>query len=527
MKRAAITKNDSNSLSSSYASNVKRKSNAPTVPLNSVYPHRLNLYHIPPNGDVSIEEFESFALDRLQVLKAIETAQIRNKSEEELTVALQPILSKYLPLNGGGDERITRVIELDRQRRKDHISHFILRLAYARSEDLRNWFLRQECMLFKLRFNSADVSERHAFLKDSKVNITPITEEEKQQLRDDLIRVTWFQKGKSFDTEPFYKVRFEDALELIGQRQVIVKDGFAYVAAQDQVVLLVNEFRAHLLVSLENAAKFLPRMDEDERLVPVLNNMSKQYLGQNQFTDAAVAGKVSADDIPKLVQHYPLCMKQLHTRLADDNHLRHGGRMQYGLFLKGMGMPLEEALVFWRRMFAKMTDDQFQKGYAYNIRHNYGMEGKRANYTPYSCIKIITSNHPSTGDHHGCPFRHFSPDNLRSTLSHHGCAESTVTEMMNLVKNGHYQVACTRFFEVTRGKKVGAVNPAHLGNESNSQGEISGSQQQSEIVDMVMHPNQFFEMSFKGVPSTASQKVKNGSSQSQSDSNMETDELDR
>jgi DNA primase large subunit len=55
-------------------------------------------------------------------------------------------------------------------------------------------------------------------------------------------------------------------------------------------------------------------------------------------------------------------------------------------------MPIEEALRFWRTEFAPRTPgDKFDKEYAYNVRHNYGMEGKRSNYTPYSCVKIIST----------------------------------------------------------------------------------------------------------------------------------------
>lgn len=52
---------------------------------------------------------------------------------------------------------------------------------------------------------------------------------------------------------------------------------------------------------------------------------------------------------------------------------------------KVVGLPIEEAVVFWRKAFGgRITDDKFNKEYRYNIRHSYGLEGKRTNYPALS-----------------------------------------------------------------------------------------------------------------------------------------------
>jgi hypothetical protein len=146
----------------------------------------------------------------------------------------------------------------------------------------------------------------------------------------------------------------------------------------------------------------------------------------------------------------PLCMKTLHAHLKKDHKLKHWGRLQYGLFLKGAGLDMEDALVFFESHFARaMTHDEFMKSYSYNFRHMYGKEGARKNYTPYSCMKIILGPPPQPGAVHGCPYRHATDTQLAAMLSSLRIANEEVKDIVQLAKGGgHYQLACQRHFDL-------------------------------------------------------------------------------
>lgn len=268
-----------------------------------------------------------------------------------------------------------------------------------------------------------------------------------------------------------------------------------------------------------------PLVSKDPRLAPLLQGVHRQYVGQDFSQQKALAGTITPENIDLMAERsMPLCMRQLHkgrravfgftatiaqylclpcrrqpsshppppaplpsphttftsaplrflpalgTAVRRDHKLKHAGRQQYWLFLKGAGMSMEDSMRFFHSEFSRiMSSEAFNKEHAYNIRHAYGKEGKRTNYTPYSCMKIIMGGAPGHGEHHGCPYRYMDESHLSTLFGSMKISGAQKESIFAPLRKGHFQVACQRHFEVTHPGAAGrGVNLDGVGNHPNS-----------------------------------------------------------
>jgi len=431
----------------------------------------VSLYERPPREEMTLEEFEVFAVDRLKVLRTIDALKQKGFKPKELEAELAPVVRELLPLASVGPQALPDC-------RKDSASHFILRLAYSRSEELRRWFLTQECALFRHRLSRLRGDSFARFLREHGLKFEEVPDADRDARIASLNRIKNYENIPAA-TATYYRVPFLEALDLIGRREVYLEKGYAYVPQAKLHSIVVSRFRASLSRSLARASGSLAAAAADPRLGPLLTNVEKHDLERQDVDDTDVEG-ITSEQIDALAdQSMPLCMQQLHYALKRDHKLKHWGRQQYGLFLKAAGLTMEDQLRFFQAEFTKiMTHDQFSKEYAYNIRHRYGKEGKRTEYSPYGCYKLVMDMAPGPGEYHGCPYRHFDPDHLAAVLSKTTLDSSEQQLVLGKAKERNYQIACQRHFEFAHKKKT-----------------VNGTKVVANLDGVGNHPNAFFKAS--------------------------------
>jgi DNA primase large subunit len=168
---------------------------------------------------------------------------IRNLKDEDLKKWIQKGEDKYMPLN---DAAAAALFNLEKERQKDYISHFILRLAFCKTEDSRRWFVNHEAQLMKFRYLREESSSRENILLQARLDYPILKKEKVDQFSDNLIQATSGLSAANLYDETFYTIPFEDACDLVARRAVFLNAGIAYVPHREMLSILMFKFKSEL-----------------------------------------------------------------------------------------------------------------------------------------------------------------------------------------------------------------------------------------------------------------------------------------
>ncbi|XP_078701408.1 DNA primase large subunit-like isoform X1 [Branchiostoma floridae x Branchiostoma belcheri] len=253
----------------------------------------------------------------------------------------------------------------------------------------------------------------------------------------------------------FLKVPFQYALQLIADRRVCVHKGFAYVPCSYLSDIVANIFEQCLSIGIEVARKVVPLALYDWRMQETFRALRLQFFEDGCRSDdmtGVVFESIGHQEVDRLVEFFPPCMSHLHRTLRHKHRLKHFSRLQYTLFLKEVGLPVQEALSFWKQEYSRPGCgdscthhwDRDGRRYTYNIRHLYGLEGSRVNYRSHCCQGIL-ERRLQPGEEGGCPFRHFDTKHLQQLLNTEGVAADVQNQLVYMATDQKPREACKKY----------------------------------------------------------------------------------
>ena len=396
---------------------------------------------IDDNIILDLTKLSELVIQRYRLLKDIE--KFSQKKENIATY-----IKNNLPqtINWDNNENINN----------DVASHFLLAIIMCKNESDMKWFIRQETKLFKARLDNQKKYSMYKILSKLGIELSEYITKNNDSLDINKIRFRIINNPKKNENEKIYFCKFEDALNLVSTHEYYLNKGNIYIPESDLQNLFKLVFEQKMEKTLNKIRTKTESIKKDRRIREIFLLFEKEK--ENIMREEAEKMEKEMPNDEKLrtmndvdivsERCFPLCMSLIERHINQYSHLMHFGRLQYTLFLKGAGLSVDEALKFFQKKYEKKTPiDKFEKEYAYNIRHSYGLEGKRVSYTPYTCEKIINMNGPMGRECHGCPYKTYSADNLRKILSTCNLNPLDIEEIISKKKNNEYQMACVKYFE--------------------------------------------------------------------------------
>lgn len=314
----------------------------------------LTLYQFLPLEEINYQKLKDSAIKRLKILRKIE-------------------------------KNIPDVANEIKSSEDDIIGHFSLKLLASQYKWSCVWFVNTETSLFKSRLTKNPETAKQFFL-DSIWPYLNINGSIGPETRYD------FSHSNRLRFDRNIKIHFTKCSELLVKHSYELKNGYFEMNDHAINAFIINEFR-EILESSINILHDRFLIESDPRII----KLSQELLFKTVQSTDTVSNKIIMEN----VKLFPLCIQGIIEQLYNEKHLKYNNRQTLCLFFKDIGMDINDCIAFFRSHY-KCSSEEFNKEYLYSIRHNYGLEGKRANYGSFSCNKIMSFSNDQGS--FGCPF---------------------------------------------------------------------------------------------------------------------------
>ncbi|XP_076225010.1 uncharacterized protein LOC116424179 isoform X1 [Nomia melanderi] len=353
----------------------------------------------------------------------------------------------------------------------DRIGHFSLRLLASTSQDLWNYWIIRETLLFQNRLKHLLPRQLYRLLRSIIRQLRLLTNKE-NIIHNTLIDTCIFFSKKLIFKHVIAKdhkegcnlfqiqVRYELVPDLIKKRKVELCAGYAIIHCSKLKEVLVSLFNSYMhreIACIKSKAQYA--INQDVRFDYLYQKIHCQL-----FQRSCEYGRITIHNIDKEMRNFPLCMQHLHRRLQNTHRLGHYARLYYSLFLKDGGMHIEDAINYWKKEYSKphscssICSHQWQSNerkFIYSIRHLYGLEGSRKNYKSPNC-EFMCATASGLKYEGGCPFKNFDKNTLKSLLSL-SLSDDKITKLLSIISPQNPQSACMSYITMLGQKNNGNI----------------------------------------------------------------------
>ena len=338
------------------------------------------------------------------------------------------------------------------------LGHFALRVTSALSGDrhFTSWFIEREGDLFsKMLLSLAnkeiqdiiyDLFNGETFFGLDEIINNVFNGRDKELIRLNVelsIPAGILRKLHLINDNDFVAVKYYHVPKLISRRIGYLYRGWIILPLDILKLELKRKFQKKLESKVNMLKRRLRATDERYDLFTSLSKIILDYWRSKKVaTSTSFEGlSFKGGKLYELEHLFPPCMRILLLRLKTTGYLNHGERLQLGLFLKRLGMSLEEQLQFWYQIAVDnvgLSWEEFDKKAGYIIRHIYGKVGSMKDYEVPKCETIITK--------YFCPFEALNIDELTNTIKVlWGISNRELNQIIKLVREQKYQLACSAF----------------------------------------------------------------------------------